>query len=303
MLRRSALSLALCVLLSGVSHAITSLDTSFVNKSVVFFFSADRNGHVLKDKQFATGFLLMVPSKSGKTQYPLLVTARHVVDGVWAGCETTNPTRLFLRVNKMQYDPQVDETGVDYLPVDLIRNGTPTWHKSGDEDVDVAVLMAPPELLSGKYDVRFLNFTNFGKPEEIAKLGVGSQTASTGLVPGLEGQKRNNPVFHFGKIASIPDETTPFRCTQNSPLRPLRIWWIATTLVPGTSGSPIYFDPLFPPGADVTAGEPRAMLIGLQSLSVDKADLSGMTPAAYIMDVVTHSVPSDADLMLGLPSK
>jgi hypothetical protein len=203
----------------------------------------------------------------------------------------------------MQYDPQVDETGVDYLPVELVRNRTPTWHRSGDEDVDVAVLAAPSELLSGKYDVRFLNFRNFGKPEEIAKLGVGSQTASAGLVPGLEGQKRNNPVFHFGKIASIPDETALLQCARNSTPRPLRIWWIATTLVPGTSGSPIYFDPLFPPGADVTAGEPRAMLIGLQSLSVPGADLSGMTPAAYIMDVVIHSVPSDADLTLGVPSK
>ena len=43
------------------------------------------------------------------------------------------------------------------------------------------------------------------------------------------------------------------------------------------------------------------MLIGLQSLSVPGADLSGMTPAKYILDVITRSVPSDADLSLGLP--
>lgn len=299
---RVALTLALCSLPFSVSRAITSLNTAFLNKTVVFFFQADPAGNAT-DKLDATGFLVMVPSKFEPDKYPLLVTARHVVDPVWAGCASTNPTRLFLRVNKMQFDPNIGGTGVSYIPVDLWKNGTPTWHKSDDEDVDVAVLKAPTELMSGNYDVRFLNFRNIGKPEEVAKIGIGSQTASTGLVPGLQGQKRNAPVFHFGKIASIPDEATPFQCERNATPRPLRVWWIATTLVPGTSGSPIYFDPLFPPGADVSAGEPRAMLIGLQSLSVPGADLAGMTPVQYIFNVISHSVPSDADLTLGLPTK
>lgn len=303
MLRRSALTLVLCVLLSDVGQAVTSIDPGFINKTVVFFFEAGPSGSLLSNKQVATGFLVMVPGKNVQPKYPLLITARHVVDPVWAGCATVNPSRLFLRVNKMHYDPHVDQTGLSYLPVDLVQSGTATWQKSDDDSVDVAVLKAPTELTSGDYDVRFLNFRNFGTPEEVAKLGVGSQTASTGLVPGVEGQKRNNPIFHFGKIASIPDEAVPFRCGRSSESRPFRVWWIATTLVPGTSGSPIFFDPLFPPGADISAGEPRAMLIGLQSLSVPSGDLAGMTPAAYIMDVVTHSVPSDADLTLGLPSK
>jgi hypothetical protein len=189
------------------------------------------------------------------------------------------------------------------VPIDLLRNGQRTWTKSDDDTVDVAVLNAPPELTSGQYDVRFLNFRNFGKPEEIAKIGVSSQTASVGLVPGVEGKLRNNPVFHFGKIASIPGEAAAFQCAQSSPVRPLQVWWLATTLVQGTSGSPIYFDPLFPPGGDISAGEPRSMLIGLQSLSVQGADLSGMTPSKFIMDAISNSVPSDADLSLGLPPK
>jgi hypothetical protein len=305
MLRKFVLILLMCILFiasSEISHAITSIDTNFVNRNVVFFFEADAAGHVMKDKHFATGFLLTVPSRSSSTGYNFLVTARHVVDQVWSGCAAQNRSRLFLRINKMRFDPKTDESGVDYLPIDLVQNGNPTWQNS-DENVDVAVLKAPSELLSGNYDVRFLNYRNFGKPEELAKLGVGSQTATSGLVPELEGQKRNNPIFHFGKIASIPDEPFPFRCTQHSAVRPLRVWWIATTLVPGTSGSPIYFDPLFPPGADISAGEPRAMLIGLQSLSVAGADLAGMTPAKNIMEEISHAVPPDADLALGLPSK
>jgi hypothetical protein len=196
---------------------------------------------------------------------------------------------------------QSDTTGVSYIPIQLITNGKPTWFRSDDENVDVAVINAPPELLSGAYDVRFVNFRNFGKPEEVARLGVGSQTASTGLVPGVEGKKRNNPVFHFGKIASIPDEMASFQCKPGSQSRALRVWLIATTQVKGTSGSPIYFDPLFPPGADVSAGEPRVMIIGLQSLSWP-GELAGMTPAKFIIDVISHSVPNDADLSLGVPA-
>jgi hypothetical protein len=168
--------------------------------------------------------------------------------------------------------------------------------------VDAAALAAPLELASGKYDVTFVSFNSFGTPEEIAKLGPGSQVASTGLVPGLEGQKRNYPVFKFGKIASIPDETVSLHCTAGS-TRDMRVWWIGANLVPGNSGSPIYFDPLFPPNGLLTAGEPRAMIIGLQSLSVDGADLAGMTPTKYIVDLISQTAPNDADLTLGPPAK
>jgi hypothetical protein len=111
----------------------------------------------------------------------------------------------------MHYDAHRAELGVSYLPVDLLHNGQPTWTRSDDNTVDVAVLRAPPELLSGQYDIRFLKVRNLGKPEEIAKLGVSSQTASAGLVPGVEGKRRNNVVFHFGKIASVPEEPAIFQ--------------------------------------------------------------------------------------------
>ena len=301
MSRRFILNLLLCGSLLCTAFATSSLDTNFVAKTVVFSFAADSHGNVLKDKLVATGFLIVVPNKGEKPAYRLLVTARHVVDPEWVGCTGQNPSKLFARVNNLHYNSEEGASGISYIPVDLVRNGRRTWTKSDDDSIDVAVLNAPPELLSGQYDVRFLNYRNFGKPEEIARLGVSSQTASAGLVPGVEGKLRNNPVFHFGKIASIPDEPAAFQCKPSAAVRPLKVWWLATTLVQGTSGSPIYFDPLFPPGSDISSGEPRAMLIGLQSLSVPGADLSGMTPAKQIMDVISHAVPNDADLSLGLP--
>ncbi|HWY57761.1 MAG TPA: hypothetical protein VNZ03_25090 [Terriglobales bacterium] len=286
----------------GIADAVTSLNINVITRSVVFFYASDPAGDVIKDKLVATAFLILVPNKHGENTYPLLVTARHVVDPIWAGCALSNPAKLYIRVNNMEFDPHADKTGVSFLPIDLVANGAATWARSDDDSVDVAVLKAPHQLLSGDYDVKFLNFRNFGKPEEIAKIGIGSQTASAGLVPGLEGKKRNNPIFHFGKIASIPDESVGFPCKQDSRPRPLRVWWLATTLVPGTSGSPIFFDPLFPPGADMTAGEPRGMIIGLQSLSMGGADLAGMTPAKCVIDVISRSVGADADLSFGVPA-
>jgi hypothetical protein len=294
-----AIILISCLLPFRTTQAITFLDTSTVKKSVVFLFGANADG--TRNNQVATGFLIVVPSKDRQTGSYFLVTARHVVDPLWAGCSTENPNRFFVRVNNKQFDPQTDETGVSYIPVELLHNGASTWLKSNDNDVDLAVLRAPPELWSGKYDVIFLNFRNFGKPDEISKLGVGSQIASAGLVPGLEGKKRNYPVFKFGKIASIPDEMPLVPCRPDASARPIRVWWLAANLVPGNSGSPIYFDPLFPPGADISAGEPRQMLIGLQSIALQGADLAGTTPASYLIDVISQAVPNDADLTLGTP--
>jgi hypothetical protein len=45
------------------------------------------------------------------------------------------------------------------------------------------------------------------------------------------------------------------------------------------------------------------MIIGLQSIALVGADLAGMTPASYIVDVIAHAVPNDADLTLGSPAK
>jgi len=304
--RRVTLAIILCLLARISGNATTSINTDVTNKSVVFFFAADPKGEVIPTKQVATGFLISVPIKDKHTSYLFLVTARHVVDPIWMGCESVNPTRLFLRVNKKQYNPQTDSTGIGFVPIDLIKDGKPAWWSNKDDNVDVAVIPPPKELLTdADYAIEYIGFRNFGKTEEIAKLNIGSQIASTGLVPGLEGQKRNYPIFKFGKVASIPDEMISYPCDPrlpNSPQsRPLRVWWLGANLVPGNSGSPVYFDPLFGPGGDISAGEPRPMIIGLQSLSLTGGDLAGMTPAKYIIEVISQLVPADADLTLGAP--
>jgi hypothetical protein len=126
MLRRFGLVALLSILSLGVSRAITSLNVPVITKSIVFFYASDSAGHVIDDQLVATGFLVLVPNKNGENTYPLLVTARHVVDPSWAGCQVSNPTKLYIRVNKMRFDPTRDSTGVSYLPVDLTTNSGTT---------------------------------------------------------------------------------------------------------------------------------------------------------------------------------
>jgi len=299
MLRKVGLTLILCLIPFGKGNGITSINTEVVNKSIVFFYAADASGKVMPAQLVATGFLIGVPKKNTSLGYRIIVTARHVVDPVWAGCGGINPQRLYVRVNTKQYDPQKDDTGVAYLPLDLIKDGMEQWAKSDDDAADAAILPVPGDI--GDYDVQAISFREFARPEEAAKLGPGSQIASNGLVPGLAGQKRNYPVFKFGKIASIPDELIPSQCGPGTPARNLKVWVLGANLVPGNSGSPIYFDPLVPPGGIITTGEPRAMIIGLQSLSFIGADLAGMTPAKYIVELISKTLPPDADLTLGPP--
>jgi hypothetical protein len=284
-------------------NAVVSVDTDLAKRGVVFIYAANRNGEVDKTKQMATGFLISVPKTGSRFFYMFLVTARHVVDPVWAGCSEQNPSRLFIRVNKFGFDPAANESGVSYIPVDLTQNGKPKWFKSKDDHVDAAVLDVPEELGEGKYDVKFIFFRNFGARDEISKLGVGSDIASVGLVPGLQGIRRNYPIFKFGKIGGIPDEMAASKCTKDSVTVPIRVWWLSVNLVAGNSGSPIFFTPLFPPGGDISVGEPRPMIIGLQSISVDGSDIAGMTPSEYIVEIFRDIAPLNGDLTIGLPPR
>jgi hypothetical protein len=298
---RHVLALVVFLALIGTTHAVVTIDTNVIKKAVVFIYASDGKGEVDKSRQLGTGFLISIPKKDDPTfLYHALVTARHIVDPVWAGCGSTNPARIYIRVNRTGFNPSANESGVSYLPVDLLAQGKPTWFGSKDEHVDAAVL-DPPDGLAAN-EVMFINYRNFGTPEEIKKLSIGSDVASAGLVPGLQGVRRNYPIFKFGKIANIPDEMATLKCTKDSFTVPIRVWWIAMNQIGGNSGAPIFFTPMFAPGGDITNGEPRSMIIDLQSLAAE-GDIAGMTPAEYIMQIIAEHLPSDAVLTLRIPQK
>lgn len=290
------------LLFAFVAHpsaaSLLPIDTDVVKRSVVFIFGADGNGQPNKTQEVGTGFLVEIPSLADPTKsYIVLITARHVVDPVWAHAGTTNPSMLYARLNKKTFDPQHDESGVDFVKIPLVTNGNSTWIKSPKDTIDVAVLPIDTKRFL-ESDIATIKIYEFGTVEELKTVGIGDDIISAGLVPHLSGQKRNYPFFKFGKVSNIPDEETLVQCADGSS-RPVTLWYVAATLVGGNSGSPII---ALPPGnLMLRVGNTRPFLVGLQSMSLAGGEIAGMTPAQYIFDVIDSIHLKDANMARGTP--
>jgi hypothetical protein len=292
----------LCPLL----QAQTVLATESVKKAVVFLYATDSSN----DKNsLGTGFLIKVPVKGAPSSVVknvmtvegsvLLVTARHIVDPAWGYCSRKQSDTIYMRVNKKDYDPTKDTTGVDYLSVLLVKNGVKQYFvRDDDDEVDAAFVDISAEFPQDKYDAVPMVSYLFASSDEMKKLQIGDSIASAGLIPGKSGEKRNYPFFKFGEISNIPDEPIWMACDPGMPeLRLERVWFIATNLVGGNSGSPIFFVPLpmcLPGGgATCTRGLSRPAIIGVQSSSVGGADIAGMTPIEDVFKIIEqHSLPN-----------
>jgi hypothetical protein len=115
----------------------------------------------------------------------------------------------------------------------------------------------------------------------------------------LQNTKRNYPVFKFGRISNIPQEDVQTTCDGRS-TRDISAWLIAANLVPGNSGSPIFYYPPFGENADITSpGVQRIILLGVQSSSAVPSDIAFMTPATYLYDIVRSMNIDDANLFRG----
>ena len=278
----------LSLLLSMKCFADTTVNVDYVEKSVVFLYAPDETGTLKPD---GTGFVVLVPLKSEPGRaYKLLVTARHMVDPQWAGCPS-GPSKLYVRFNTKQFDPKKDETGVEDIDLAGDIAVRKEWFVSEDPEVDAAILVLQGSIVD-KYDVEGVNISDFPTPEETKELKEGADVVSAGLLEGASGKKRNYPIFKFGNVSSIPDEPAdaPKCMGQNpTPAHFLKLWFIAASLVPGNSGSPIYYAPRMFSGK-------RAFLLGVQSMSFIPWDVAGMTPIEYVYQLIEKLNLPDADL-------
>lgn len=253
------------------TNATININTDAVQKSVVFLYPADAQGNVDRNRPVGTGFLVSIPLKSDpKSSYVVLVTARHMVDPNWAKCPAINPTIIYMRLNKKDYTASSSDVGFDFVPVQLVEKGKPTWVHPAEDDIDAAVLPVSPDLHQ-KFDVVTISVDLFPTDAELAAQSIGDPVMSAGLLPALPGIKRNYPVFKFGQISNIPAEDIETRCAPQQPTFFVRVWLIAANLIPGNSGSPIFHVPLG--GSGISIGGTRPMLLGVQSISVTGADL------------------------------
>lgn len=292
------ISLSLLTLLVGLpARASVNINTEVVQKSVVYIYASDANGQVDPEKTVGTGFLVSVPAPSLKGIWLLLVTARHVLDPTWAHCAGPNPSRVFLRLNTKDYDPKKDDPGVAFVPLtleaDAIRHHT-------DPNADVAVVLLNAKAFKN-LDASSIAISDFATDEELKRRLPSDPVLSAGMMLPYPGVKRNYPVFKFGHISTRPDELIPCPCVPNGEKTLMRLWFLSINLMPGNSGSPIFY---VPEGANnASFGTERASLIGLQSIAFLGFDVAGMTPVQYIFETIEAMKLKDADLYRGLPQK
>jgi len=290
--------LFLLAAVSGLASLIP-INTDVVKKAVVFLYATTSAGQPDTSKELATGFLIEIPKKNDPSQsYVALVTARHVVDPMWACVGTEIPKLIYARVNRKQYDASRDASGVEFLPIPLVVDGKAVWTKHSTDTVDaVLVPVAASKFLEN--DIAVIKVREFGTSTEIKGVGIGDEIISAGLVPGLSGKKRNYPFFKFGRVSNIPDEQGFIPCHGDT--KPLEYWYIAATLIGGNSGSPIFF---LPPGNAVisfarSTTPTRTFLLGLQSMSLQAGEIAGMTPVERIFEIIESLKLPDADLFRG----
>jgi hypothetical protein len=112
-----------------------NINVDFLRRNVVFIqvpcneLSSPPAGCVPADKlmPWGTGFLVDVPHKGGG-DYLILVTARHMVDPAWTGCESNGPKHLHAFFNKAKYDSEKDKDGTmdETLSSGLMLGGSRT---------------------------------------------------------------------------------------------------------------------------------------------------------------------------------
>jgi hypothetical protein len=277
-------------------NASININVDAVQKSVVFLYAARATGDVDASKPIGTGFWVQVPLKSNpKRAYQFLVTARHMVDPAWAKCEQPNPSVMYARVNKKNYNPEAKDTGVEFVRLNLIDKSKSLWDHAADDHIDAAVL--PITIDISPFDVESIPISLFPTPQELASQSIGDPIMSAGLMPGLTGTKRNLPIFKFGQISNIPQEDTETACSSTRPPFLVKVWLIAANLVPGNSGSPMFHVPLG--GSGVSFGGTRPMLLGIQSISFLGADVAGMTPIGFVYEIFAGMKLNDANLERG----
>jgi len=280
------------------TFAVMPFNADVMTKSVVYIFGPpDASGKM----RVGTGFLLFVPLKSDASRGAVfLVTARHILDPQWACFTDPNPAVVNIRVNKKNFQPDSDVSGTELLPLPLVdASGRPLWYAHSSGSVDLAVIPVNPMIVE-QFEHVAINYSEIATADEIKRdVVIGADIASTGLVPELVEDKRNYPVFKFGKISFMPPEAVRVPC----PSRPLThhtefLWWVATNAVPGNSGSPVIFVPDF---LNIGIAR-RAMVIGVLSTSDVGADVAGVVPVEYLNDIFKENL-SYLDLARGERAK
>lgn len=200
-----------------------------IKKCVTFIFLKNKKGeYVPNGTGFFTGIKANLP---GNLVHIYLVTAKHVI-------QDTN--RNFYPLIVIRLNTKTGSSEFLEIPTNEINILT-----HSDVDVDIAVVpLAPDEKI---FDFMHLEETAITTKQSLQELKIaeGTDVLFSGLFTSHIGQKKNQPIIRFGKVALISDEKIEWRIN-NSTTKLLDLYLLECQSFGGNSGSPVFFrlDPL-----------------------------------------------------------
>ncbi|MBR0715410.1 serine protease [Bradyrhizobium liaoningense] len=269
------LSAALWLLFTG--PVMASPPPKDIPKTVAFIFLADLAGNPLVENgapvAVGTGFFVLVENDGGPGGWGYVVTAKHVLKDANGHFFK----RVFLRVNHKA-------EGSGFIVLDL-NDSRPQQNVfiHPDPTVDIAVIPALPDQ---NFDFLAIP-TSMIKTKDQFRAGTiqpGSDVFFSGLFVPHYGEKRNVPIFRFGRVAMLTDDRVRWQ-EQGKPLEMVELSLLETMSFGGNSGSPVFFSQGIDrvPGA-IVVGSDEITLAGVMRGNFNEPRVGGLlqTPNAVL---------------------
>jgi hypothetical protein len=266
--------------ISLASYVMAAPPPPEIAKTVTFIFLAGPDGNPQVNAQTGdfvangTGFFVLIPNEDKTGGHGYLVTAKHVLQN----SEGDFFKRVFLRVNDKK-------GGAEFGAIDLVPSG-PTqnvfWHD--DQTVDVAVIPVLPSL--DRFDFLAIAPEMIKSRDDFKNTTImaGSDVFFVGLFTPHYGDKRNTPIFRFGRVAMLTDDPIRWQEAGKPPVLG-QLYLLETMSFGGNSGSPVFFMQ----GVDrqpgtLVVGAPEITLAGVMRGNFNEPRVGGLiqTPNAVL---------------------
>jgi len=197
---------------------------SQIKKSVSFVFVPDGMGGF---RPQGTGFFVGVKNELNQNASNVyFVTAKHVVQDT-AGAYLPE---IIMRLNTVDDASQL---------IRIVMNEVKVFEHP-DKDVDIAIFPCLPNVQ--KFDFRFIpeDLVANKKLMEKHRITEGDDVFFAGLFVSHMGQKRNQPIIRFGKVALIPEEKIEWK-EHGKPPSLVDLYLLECQSFTGNSGAPVFF--------------------------------------------------------------
>lgn len=204
-----------------------------IKKSVSFIFIQNVKGELIPN---GTGFFVGVKNENNTDRSNIyFVTAKHVLQDK----DGNYHREIVLRLNRKTGDSQLIKIETDKLKI----------LEHANKDVDIALFACLPK--EDVFDFKWIPNDIIANKDLILKheIAEGDDVFFAGLFTSHIGQKKNQPIIRFGKVALMSDEKIEWKEKGKQP-KFMDLYLLECQSFGGNSGSPVFFNlsPMRKPG-------------------------------------------------------